>query len=244
MTDSQVVLEGWVSILSALRGSSRRVHRILLREGRHSRPFGWIEEAARAAEVEVVRASEAEIDHIASGGTHGGAVALAGERRYLPPADLGTTRGLVVMLDGVEDPYNFGQAIRAVYAAGAEGLVIRPRTWASAAGVVARASAGASELIATALAPDAGSAIEHFRSRGYRTVTTGRRGSVPLYEADLATPLFLLLGGERRGVTRSVLEQADLVISIPYGRDFSHSLGVAVSAAIIAFEILRRQGSV
>ena len=45
----------------------------------------------------------------------------------------------VAMLDGVEDPYNFGQAVRALYAAGAHGLILRPRNWLTAAGVVARA---------------------------------------------------------------------------------------------------------
>lgn len=51
------------------------------------------------------------------------------------------------MLDGVEDPFNFGAAIRAVYAAGVDGLVVPPRNWPSAAGVVARSSSGTSELI-------------------------------------------------------------------------------------------------
>ena len=119
----------------------------------------------------------------------------------------------------MEDPFNFGASVRALYAAGADGLVLRPRNWLSAAGTVARASAGASELIPTALAETATEAAAFFRAQGLAVAcATEERGSVSIYDADLTVPLFLLLGGEKRGVTRSFLDQADLKLRIPYGR--------------------------
>ena len=51
------------------------------------------------------------------------------------------------MLCGIEDPFNFGCAVRSFYAAGASGFIVSPRNWMSAAGVVCRSSAGASELL-------------------------------------------------------------------------------------------------
>jgi 23S rRNA (guanosine2251-2'-O)-methyltransferase len=91
------------------------------------------------------------IDARTGGQSHGGVVAEVGPRRFLPLADLlpSTNVPFIVMLDGIEDPFNFGQAIRALYAAGADGLVVRPRNWLSAAGIVARASAGTAELMPT-----------------------------------------------------------------------------------------------
>ena len=65
--------------------------------------------------------------------------------------------------------------------------------------------------------------------------------SQSIYEADLDIPLFLLIGGEKRGITRSFLEQADLRLQIPYGRQFNRSLGAAASAAILGFEIMRQR---
>ncbi len=53
--------------------------------------------------------------------------------------------------------------------------------------------------------------------------------------------LFLLIGGERRGVTRSFVEQADMRVRIDYGRDSAPELGAATSAAIIGFEALRQR---
>ena len=64
----------------------------------------------------------------------------------------------------------------------------------------------------------------------------------PLSNADLGGSVFLLIGGERRGVTRSFLEQADQLIRIAYGRERAPELGAATSAAIIGFEALRQRG--
>jgi 23S rRNA (guanosine2251-2'-O)-methyltransferase len=65
--------------------------------------------------------------------------------------------------------------------------------------------------------------------------------SQPIYQTDLSVPLFLLIGGEKRGVTRSFLDQANLKLQIPYGRQFNRSLGAAASAAVIGFEIMRQR---
>jgi len=145
------------------------------------------------------------------------------------------------MLDGIEDPFNFGQAVRALYAAGVTGLVLRPRNWLSASAVVARASAGASEWMPTAVAEEPKSAAAFFRARGLRIAATARdRRAISLYDVDLTVPTFLVIGGEKRGMSREFMDSADVLIKIPYQRKFPHSLGSAASAAVIAFEMMRQ----
>jgi 23S rRNA (guanosine2251-2'-O)-methyltransferase len=68
-------------------------------------------------------------------------------------------------------------------------------------------------------------------------------GAIELTDADLRGGLFLLVGGERRGVTRSFVEQADLLVRIGSGRERAPELGTATSAAIIGFEALRQRGA-
>jgi 23S rRNA (guanosine2251-2'-O)-methyltransferase len=148
----------------------------------------------------------------------------------------------VALLDGIEDPYNYGQAIRALFAAGADGVMARARSWESAAGIVARSSAGASELLPTAQVGSLDEAARLSHEAGMVVaVATTQRDATSLYEADLARPLLLIVGGERRGVTRSFVDAADLRIRIPYGRRAAHALGAATSAALIAFEVLRQR---
>ncbi len=245
MSTEQAVLEGHIAIQAALDSGSREVRTIYIDRTRRDKR-GHLARLAQSAADLGVRVARVPPDVIAShttGQTHGGVIALVGPRRFVPLADLLPPAGppFIVMIDGVEDPFNFGQAIRAIYAAGADGLVVRPRNWMSAAGVVARASAGASERIPTAIAETALEAAAFFRERGLIIATTARRRATPLYQADLTGPLFLLVGGEKRGITRSFLEQADVVLAIPYGRAFAQSLGTTAAAAILAFEVMRQR---
>ena len=89
------------------------------------------------------------------GSTHGGIGALVGEMRTEDEdALLEAENPFIVLLDGIEDPFNFGCAIRTLYAAGATGIVLPERNWLSASGTVLRSSAGASERIPCAVTSD------------------------------------------------------------------------------------------
>ncbi len=238
-------LEGRISVEAALGARSRQVETVYLLRGKRDRKLGRLRAAAKTAGVALEEVDDDFFEAQAGGKSHGGVMARVGARRYLPLEALleGAQPPFVVMLDGIEDPFNFGQAVRALYAAGVNGLVVRPRSWLSAAAVVTRASAGASEWMPTAVAETALSAAQFFREHGLTVACTARESAVSLHEADLNQATFLLIGGEKRGITRSFLDQADMRLRIPYGRSFAHSLGAAASTAVIAFELLRRRSS-
>jgi 23S rRNA (guanosine2251-2'-O)-methyltransferase len=250
-TPSPAWLEGEISIIAALEAGNRPIHRIIVSMDKQPDDVRQLVQAARTAGVRVERLRREQIDALANGKTHGGLIAEAGERRFLSLQDLLTPlaptrthgeRGVfIVMLDGIEDPFNFGQAVRSLYAAGVTGLVVRPRNWMSAAGVVTRASAGTSELMPTALADDPRSAADFFKQQGLRIATTARdRRAVSIYNVDLTPATFLVIGGEKRGISREFMDNADVLIKIPYRRKFPHSLGTVASTAIIAFEMMRQ----
>ncbi len=229
---------------AALQSPYRDVQVVYVRADRNDRALRWLEHRAREAAVPIERKSGEEIDALAEGDSHGGVVALVGERRTVEMSDLLPTDrpAFVVMLDGIEDPFNFGQAVRSLYACGADGLVLRPRNWLSAAATVARSSAGASELIPTAIAESAEEAATFFQRKGLTVACAAEEESVSIDRADLTRPLFLLIGGEKRGITRSFLRQTDLRLEIPYARAFRQSLGVTAAAAILGYEVMRQRG--
>ncbi len=237
-------LEGRISIEAAIRGRSREIHTVYVSRGKQDWALRKLLKTAVSANIKVERVKSDFITAHAGGKSHGGVIAQAGPRRFVSLEALVEQSALpwVVMLDGIEDPFNFGQAVRALYAAGVDGLVVRPRNWLSAAGIVARASAGATELMPTAVAETALAAADLFRKKGLTVACTALQNSVSIYETNLAAPLFLLIGGEKRGITRSFLEQADIRLQIPYGRSFNRSLGAASSAAILGFEVMRQRG--
>lgn len=241
--EQEIILEGHVSIEAAIKAKNREVYEIFIKKNKGYRDTAKLEKLAKMNNIPVKRVSTDFINSKAQGQTHGGIIATVGMRKLVSLDDLikGKKNPFIVMLDGIEDPFNFGFAVRSLYAAGADGLVVRNRNWMSAAGVVTKSSAGATELIPTAAVETAEEAAEFFKSKGLNIACTANKDAVDIYDADLTSAIFLLIGGEKRGITRSFLSRADLLLRIPYGRNYNASLTASSSSAIIAFEAMRQR---
>ena len=242
-----IIFEGMTSIravLSAHGSNDRKIKRILFdsakKESRR-KDISYLSAISDRIGFEIIETNGGALEKITTGNTHGGIIAEC-TARTLPRLTDTTLQinGFYVMLDGIEDPYNFGYAIRSIWAAGADGIILPGRNWMSAAGVVCRSSAGASEMIALFETDDAAEACKLFKCQGYTVVCAGIRDSVSMYDADLKKPIFLVIGGEKRGISRSVLNEADVTVRIDYGRKFKGSLSTASSATVLAYEIMRQ----
>ncbi len=234
--------EGAISILSVLENRSRPVDRILLlpEAKREEKNILRLLKLAKAQSIPVFMSDREFFDRVTTGHTHGGVIACVGDRAMLSPDEVFQRGdGFVFLLCGVEDPFNFGASIRSFYAAGAGGMILSPRNWMSAAGVVIRSSAGTSEAFPCAVYDDPNDLIRSARNAGYRVVCASEEGATDLFRADLTKPVFLIVGGEKRGISKEFLQNADLKIRIPYGRRFAGSLTASSAAGICAFEVLR-----
>ena len=245
MAHSSGLLEGRLSVQAAIEAGWREVQQIQIdSRKRYDRRLRALLRQADAASIPVTFVTKDAIQQRAGGNSHGGVLAEVGERRFCHPADLLPVEraAFIVMLDGIEDPYNFAGAVRCLYAAGVDGVVLRPRNWTSASAIVGRASAGAIERLPLAIAETAAQAADIYRERGLQIAVAAKskRSRAP-NQANLTLPTFLLIGGERRGVTRSFAQSADLTLEIAYGRDFDQSLGTVAAAAVIAFEVKRQR---
>lgn len=247
-----VLLEGMTAISAVLDpavGSfnDRRVLEVYAdreRTARKPRETAFLRARGRELNFPVTLVGAEELDAMTEGKTHGGFAARCTERHIPDLESAGSAirrDGFYVLPEGIEDPYNFAYTLRSLYAAGADGAVLPPRNWMSAAGLVAKSSAGTSEKMPL-FSCDPSRAAELFRSWGFRVVCAGIRDSVDLYESDLHLPILLVIGGEKRGISRGVLEQADLTVRIGYSgkTGFRGSLPSAASAAVLAFEIMRQ----
>ncbi len=243
-------LLGAIAVEATLSAGTREVMGVWIDEAMDYRKLEPVRRAAKARRVELVPQTRAELDARVGHDKHSGVVAEVGPRALLGLQQLlemtGREKSFIVMLDGIEDPYNFGQSIRSLYAAGCHGVVVRPRNWAMADGeapsIIARASAGTSEFLPMAVADSPEEAAAFFKEKGLVVAATAdTREATPLYDVDLKQPLFLLIGGEKRGVKRSFLGEADVVIEVPYGRPFEHSLGTVAAVSVIGFELARQR---
>ncbi len=245
------IFEGMTSIRAVIKAldsgiSDRKIVEILFdkeRAAARSKELNYLSKIADKYGFKMSEYTAEEINEIAIGNSHGGILARCGMRSISALTEISNDEipqsGFFVMLDGIEDPYNFGYSLRSLYAAGADGIILPPRNWLSAAGVVARASAGASEMLKLYIS-EPSDAVDYFKEKNYKVVCADKPNSVSIYDADLRKPVFLIVGGEKRGIRASVLKKADEVVRIDYAREFAASLSAASASTVIAYEILRQ----
>ena len=199
----------------------------------------FVKHRAEEQGFDLIESDAETLDKMTVGNSHGGIIAECTDRQLnVISKENIIENGFYVYIEGIEDPYNFGYALRSLYAAGADGVILPARSWMSAAGVVCRSSAGASEYLSLYTASDGMCAL--FKAKNYRIFCADTKNAVSVYDTDCTKPLLLVIGGEKRGITKKMLDAADRIVMIDYGRDFGCSLSAASAAAVLSFEIMRQ----
>ncbi|MGH2453190.1 MAG: 23S rRNA (guanosine(2251)-2'-O)-methyltransferase RlmB [bacterium] len=238
-------IEGRHPVREAL-ASGRPIRKVLV--ARTPRTGGALAEIvllARRRRVSVQEVDPRWLDRMAHTRAHQGVIALAGARPTVEPEELlaaARARGepaLVVLLDGMEDPQNVGAIIRVAEAAGAHGLILPARRASGLTPAVARASAGAMEHLPVAVVTNLTRTINDLKRAGLWVLGADLAGA-DFYATDLVPPLAVVIGGEGRGLSRLVRESCDHLVRIPM-RGRVASLNAATAAAVLLFEIGRRQ---
>lgn len=243
------VFEGMTSIRAIIKSidegrNTRRILKILFdkeKSSKISKELGYFRAVSSRYGFEIVESSSGELEKITLGNSHGGIVAITDTREI--PAFNGDIslpeHGFFAMIQGIEDPYNFGYALRSLYAVGTNGIILPKRNWMSAAGVVCRSSAGASELF-DMYEGEPVEVIKIFKSKGYTIVCAEEKTDNILGKCPLPLPILLIVGGEKRGISKAVLDLADIKVKIDYGREFNASLSAASATTMFAYEIMRQ----
>ena len=244
------VFEGMTSIRAILRGidagvNDRKIEKILYDKERFkkiSKEIGYLKAISKDYGFEISESDSRELEKITLGSSHGGLVAITGERTlpYLTSDFKPESDGFYAMIEGIEDPYNFGYALRSLYACGCDGILLSERNWMSAAGVVCRSSAGASEMFSIYKTTNTEAAVDEFKHRGYTVVCADENTDNILGKCELKKPILLIIGGEQRGLSEKIISKADIKIKIDYAREFRASLSAASATTMFAYEIMRQ----
>ncbi len=245
---NSLYFEGMTSIRAIIKAnetgiSDRQIEKVYYDRQKMSKiakEVGYLKAVSKDKGFTVEEKDAEFLEKITLGSTHGGLVALCSDRAIPTVSeDNILPSGFYALLDGIEDPYNFGYALRSLYAAGCDGIILGKRNWYTAAGVVSRSSAGASELF-PAFSYEDESAIDIFKEKGYNIVCAEEKTDNLLGLCPLKRPLLLVIGGEKRGISKKILEKADLLVKIPYSRTFNASLSAASATTMFAYEIMRQ----
>lgn len=205
---------------------------------------GLDELIAEASGVPVEETDRNRLDQLSGGVVHQGVVL---EADPLPLLDAGAwARGpfpeqaVVVVLDGVEDPHNFGAIARSAAACGAYALVFGKDRSAPLSAAAMKSAAGAMEHIDLVQATNLSRAIDAMKESGFWIAGLDAAGDKTVWEADLKGRIALVIGSEGKGMRRLVREHCDFLVRIPLTGPIT-SLNASVSAAIAIYECMRQR---
>jgi 23S rRNA (guanosine2251-2'-O)-methyltransferase len=227
--------------------AGRPLARIVIARGRHGDRIEDLVRLARSRNVPVRFEDRSQVDRLVGSREHQGVVAFAAARPTAALEDIvaraaadSLQKGLVVLLDGVEDPHNLGAIIRTALAAGAHGVVVPERRAAGLTDVAARASAGALAHLLVARVTNLVRAMEELKQAGFWLVGLDERAEKNYAEVDFTLPVGIVLGGEGKGLHELTRKRCDLVVSLPTTGPV-RSLNVSVAAGVVLFEARRQR---
>ncbi len=230
-------------MLETLKGG-RKISAVYLSSSRREK-LAAVEEALARRGVQAKKVDESFFEERFVKG-HQGIAARVVSREYAQLEDLlriphlKRQTPLFLILDGIEDPRNFGSILRVADAGGVHGVVIQAHRSALLTAEAVKASAGASEYVQISVVPNIKHAMRAMRDVGVVVLGAEAAGDVSVWKTDLTGPIALVIGSEAEGMRRTVREQCDRIVSLPMqGR--VNSLNVSVAAGVIIFEIIRQR---
>ncbi|MGA2845427.1 MAG: 23S rRNA (guanosine(2251)-2'-O)-methyltransferase RlmB [Candidatus Acidiferrales bacterium] len=235
-------LTGFHAVEEAL-AAGRALDRIVIARGRHGERVEAVVQLARSKSVPVRFEERSQIDRLAGTREHQGIAALAAAKPALELEDLlaaKTPQGLLVLLDGIEDPHNLGAIVRTALAAGAHGVVIPERRAVGLTDTVERASAGALAHLPVARVKNLVRAMEEMKEAGYWLIGLDERAEKKYTEADFSGQVGIVLGSEGEGLHELTRKRCDFLVSIPTTGPV-RALNVSVAAGVVLFEVVRQR---
>ena len=233
-------------VLEALKAERPILQKIALAEGRGGPPLHALRQLAQEKKIPLRVYPRQVLDRWARTEHHQGVIGWRSQSAYTPWEDLwpsirsGPRPALILILDGIEDPQNFGSLIRTAEAGGAQGILIPKDRAVGVTPAVIKASAGAAAHIPLVRVTNLAHTLEDLKKEGFWIVGADARGEKSLYEMTFDMNVGLVIGSEGKGIRPLILKKCDFRVSIPM-KGKTSSLNAAVAGAIILFEILRQQ---
>jgi 23S rRNA (guanosine2251-2'-O)-methyltransferase len=170
-------------------------------------------------------------------GRHQGIIIEVNEFEYCTYKDMYNSK-VIVMLDHLEDPHNFGAIIRTCECAGIKDIIIPKDRSVSVNGTVMKTSAGALEHVNIAMVSNLVNTIKDLQSNGFFVYAADMDG-MNYKDVDFADKVVLIIGNEGNGIGRLVRDNCDQIVAIPqYGQ--INSLNASVAAAILIYGIVNK----
>jgi 23S rRNA (guanosine2251-2'-O)-methyltransferase len=223
-----VIIYGRNPVHEAIRGP-RAVLRIWATKSTLREP--WLDGSGLPAVI----AEADEVQRICGSAAHQGICAEVAPFRYAAAEEiLAVPAALIVVLDQVQDPQNFGAIVRTAECAGAAAVVLPERRSVEVTPAVCKASAGAVEHLPIARVRNLTDFLAEAKAAGMWCYGADAGGAVAYNVVDYAGPVVLVLGSEGRGLRPRVAAACDALVAVPL-RGRIESLSVSAAAAVLLY---------
>ncbi|HXK60142.1 MAG TPA: 23S rRNA (guanosine(2251)-2'-O)-methyltransferase RlmB [Acidobacteriota bacterium] len=235
-----MIIHGINAVNEALQDQESSVGRILVTRGKANPRLQAIIDLARARGIPVQFQPREALTRKASTPRHQDVVAeLAAARVQTLDDILKLEPGLLLALDGVEDPRNLGAVLRTAEAAGVAGVLLPRHHSCGITPAVVQVSAGAAMHLRIAQIGNLVTVLEALKQKGYWIVGLDMQGTNTVRDIDPDLRLVVVVGGEHRGVRPLVRRHCDFLISLPMKGRVS-SLNLSVAAGILLYQLMER----
>lgn len=185
--------------------------------------------------------SKREMDDLA-GGVHQGIILTIPDYQYKDLNSIINSNNddVIVILDHLEDPHNFGAIIRTCEAAGIHSIIIPKDRQVQVNSTVMKTSAGTLDSMNIVSVSNIVNSLEQLKKAGYWIVGTALENSVDYREVDYSGKIAIIIGNEGSGISQLVSRNCDFLVKIPmYGT--TNSLNASVAAGIMIYEVIRNR---
>ena len=240
----RVVLAGFHAVGARLKLDPASIEAVYVDPARRDKRMREMREKLMAAGVRVMNGDAARLDGLSPDAPHQGIVALAAQKRceldFADLLDQITPDTLLLILDGVTDPRNFGACLRVADAAGVQAVIVPRDRSARMTPAAAKAAAGAAETVPGVEVTNLASAIVELRDAGVLVVGTAGETTKSIYDFDQARAFAWVLGAEGEGLRQLTRRRCDDLAAIPMAGTVE-SLNVSVASGICLFESRRQR---
>ena len=222
----------------ALRAGRRHLRRVLIARDTHG--LEPLAKLAQSHRVPLVSVERRELDRLV-GGHHQGVVAEADPFPYAHLEDLLAEKPLILALDSLQDPQNFGSLLRTALAVEASGVVIPEHRAVAVTPAVSNASAGAVEHLRIARVTNIARSLRELKQHAIWVYGLAVEAKQPYWEMDMNGPVALVVGSESNGLGRLVAETCDALVNIPMAPGRIQSLNASVAGSLVLYEAFRQR---
>ena len=203
-------------------------------------------EFAAEKNIPVTVVEENTLARMAGGGLHQNVVAIVKGTPYVDLQEIlsrwrkGDTKGLFLILDGIQDPQNFGALIRTALGCGVHGMIIPKDRAVGITPAVVKTSAGAAAHLPIARVVNIANTVDALKKEGLWVYGASGEANELIYDLDLNLDLAIVIGAEGKGIRPLVKLKCDRLFSIPMQGPVS-SFNASVSCAMILYEVMRQR---